>query len=278
MRKPAIPGARVIDVQDDLIKVDRLGSSDISERVAVLVGYKEDTSVTRSDRRYIEAFIASGYRVIFVRATDGPKVDVDWGALGPIEGVSSIVRSNFGYDFGSWAVAIREFPQLVYAKHVILSNDSIVGPFADFGPLARRFEAATADVWSATINNQHFPHLQSFFLGFNHQVLSDSPLREFWREVRIEREKDDVIEKYELGLSRLLFAEAYVTDCAYPSQIVLDYDMNPSVIGWERLMDLGFPFVKKMVLEQPHLAWDGERAPGYVQRTFGEDVWEWLES
>ena len=121
----------------------------------------------------------------------------------------------------------------------------MVGPFATFEPLLAKFHATAADVWAVTDTSQFEYHLQSYFLGFPGQILREPPMRRFWRDIRVERSKDDVIWRYEIGLSRLLRRERYAIDVAFPSRHLVPGGKNPAIIGWQRLLDRGFPFVKR---------------------------------
>ena len=247
-----------------------------SQRIAVYVGYSDDAKVKKGDKRIINSLQECGYQVVFVRATDSDVRKLDWGAQDLSKSIASIVRGNYGYDFGSWALSLALFPEIKHAEYVLFLNDSILGPFGGLQRFLTTFETSRCDVWAATINNQFFPHLQSYFLGFKNKVLSHKSLNSFWEDIKVQESKDAVVQKYELGLSRLLFSEAYVIDAAFPSEIVVDYDMNPTLNGWERLMELGFPFIKKMVIQQPELAMDGQRAPAYIADKFQENVWDLL--
>lgn len=268
---------KVIDIDDNIVVSEGEEFEQSSDRFAIYVGYSEDVKVKQGDLRIINALRQCGYQVIFVRATDSEIRKIDWGNFDLSASIASIVRGNHGYDFGSWALALSIFPKIKSAKYVLLLNDSILGPFGDLQPLLTSFESSKCDVWAATINNEFFPHLQSFFVGYKNMILATKVLSLFWNEISVQETKDAVIQKYELGLSRLLFSEAFIIDAAFPSEIIVDYALNPTIIGWERLMDLGFPFLKKMVIEQPQVTWDGLRAPGYIQRKYQENVWDLLK-
>jgi hypothetical protein len=47
------------------------------------------------------------------------------------------------------------------------------------------------------------------------------------------------------------------------------------IIGWRRLLELGFPFLKREILRDPAVAPDGEEAPAVVAEVFGVDVADW---
>lgn len=267
---------RVRKVADPIIVVGDEKALAAARRVVIYATYFEGHELRYRDRRFVSAFLEAGYSVVLVQASSsGPKT-LSWGEGELPERVVLISRSNFGYDFGSWSIGMKRFPFLAKMEFVLLTNDSIVGPFAGLEGILQKFETSNADVWSATMNNQFFPHLQSYFMGFRKRVLADRPLRQFWRGIRVEANKDDVVMKYELGLTRLLFSEAYVFDCALPSRVLVDYDQNPSLQAWDRMMLLGFPYLKKMVIEQPELAWNSAAAKQFIQEQYRQDLEMWL--
>ena len=230
--------------------------------------------MTRSVATTVTALITAGYRVVVV-STSEVQAPLDWSGGRPA-GLTVLRRPNVGYDFGSWATAIDRYPAIAEAGRVLLLNDSIVGPFASINPLLAKFHASSADVWAVTDTSQFEYHLQSYILGFAGQILREPPMRAFWRDVRVEASKDDVIWRYELGSSRLLRRERYASDVAIPFRHLVADGKNPAIIGWQRLLDRGFPFVKRELLVDPSVAPDAETMPAELRRRFDVDVAEWV--
>ena len=217
---------------------------------------------------------SADYDVIVVSTADGDR-PLEWESGRP-EDVAIVRRPNLGYDFGSWATAIDLYPELASRRKVLLMNDSLLGPFEPFDHLLAAFDQTRADVWGMTDTTQFRPHLQTYCLGFSNGSLREAPLGRFWQDVRAEPTRDDVIWRYEIGLSRLLAAEYFVTEPAIPCWQVVPDGQNPTILGWRRLLDLGFPFVKKQLLREPHVAPDGQDVPDELRRRFGVAVAEWL--
>ena len=147
-------------------------------------------------------------------------------------------------------------------------NDSLVGPFAPIDHLLDRFHRSRADVWGMTDTEQLGHHLQSYCLGFRKGCLDHPELRAFWRGIRVEASRDDVIHRYELGLSRVLRHAKLSTEAAIEGWRAVDGDDNPTLIGWRRLLDLGFPFVKRQVLLDPGVCPDGHLVRDELRRRF----------
>lgn len=222
----------------------------------------------------LDAIAARGYAIVLVSTAEG-SAPLAWPGERP-DGLTVLRRPNAGYDFGSWATGLDRYPQLASADQVLLVNDSLAGPFAPIGHLLDGFDATAADVWGLTDTTQFGHHLQSYFVGYKNAVLCEPPLRRFWREIRVEGSRDDVIWACEIGLSRLLHREGFTLDAAiHYSRVVRDGE-NPTIIGWRALLDAGFPFVKRQLLHSPEVAPDGDRVPAELKSRYGVDVGEWI--
>ena len=100
---------------------------------------------------------------------------------------------------------------------------------------------------------------------------------DFWRDIRTERDKWTLISRYEIGLSRLLDDSGIGYRVMFPWQDVVLAHQNPSVFGWRRLLDRGFPFVKREILQRPpDEIRDAGDVAGEIQKRFGQAVAEWL--
>lgn len=184
-------------------------------------------------------------------------------------------RPNIGYDFGSWATALERYPTIADCDHVLMLNDSLIGPFHSIEHLLNRFHASRADVWALTDSTQFHHHLQSYWMGFTRRCLREPPLVGFWHAIRSWASRDEVILHNELGLSRLLEHESFVTEAAIPYWRVVKENENPTILGWRALLDHGFPFVKRQLLREPHLAPDGAQVVPEIWRRFRIRVDEW---
>jgi len=267
----------VIDLARTGLRVERGDASSGASndgRVVVLAHFSAQPRVSLSFRTLVEEFIGSGYRVIVVSSATCP-TELDWGSADLADAIV-LRKPNVGYDFGSWAVALDRFPAVRAAEHVILANDSLVGPFATIAALLDEFEGTLADVWGLTETLQFSRHLQSYFVGFRRGVLQELPLADFWSDVRHYEDKNLVIHRNELGLGRLLQNEGYAVDAAFVAEQVVAAADNPTIIGWRRLLSSGFPFVKRELVRTPTLARDGAEIQAAVREIFGVDVEDWL--
>jgi hypothetical protein len=244
-----------------------------AEKAAVIASWSRSARANRSLDTLLLDLVREGYHCVLVSASPSRRpLDFDE----RLDGRITVLRKpNVGYDFGSWSVGLDWEPRLRTLKNTVLVNDSLVGPFESLTPLLRQYEDSGADVYAMTDNSQFGRHLQSYFLGFRGGVLADSPLVRFWRGIRHEDDKQRIILQNEIGLSRTLRREGYSAEVAFPYQRVVNAWENPTIKGWERLLDLGFPFVKREIVRRPELAPNGQRIPVVLRRRYGVDVEEW---
>jgi len=255
--------------------IDGLASAESLQRVAILVQWGPDSRLSRSVLELTNSLVGHDYPVVLVSACDssGP---LEWpGDVPP--SVTVLRRRNLGYDFGSWAAALDRYPAIAAADQVLLVNDSLAGPFAPIDHLFKMFDETGADVWGLTDSSQlGTHHLQSYCMGFKHGCLQEPPLAKFWHDICIEPTRDDIIHRYEIGLSRLLHREHFSVDAAFRHSRVVRGGDNPTIHGWRQLLDLGLPFVKRQLLRQPELTPDGLQVRAELKRRFGVDADDWV--
>jgi len=268
---------RVITAQRDAVRIeedDHLRSSGPNARTAIIAHWSPDGRADRSTSALTNAVLANGYEVVVVSTAQSTQ-PLEW-AGGRPAGITVLRRPNIGYDFGSWATALEHCPRIAVSTHVLMLNDSLVGPFQPIDDLLEHFHQSPADVWGMTDTTQFRHHLQSYCLGFKSRRLLEAPLARFWRSIRVETSREGVIWRNEIGLSRLLERERFVVDAAIPYWRVVADSQNPTIVGWQRLLDEGFPFVKRQLVREPYLAPDGLQVRAEIQRRFGVNVDDWL--
>ena len=267
--RPLLPA-----ILDDVVVEQACRRPAESQRVAIFAHYSPSAAVSRSVNTYLMALADHGYDLLVVSAAPAAAALVFDARL---TGRLTVLRKpNLGYDFGSWAVGLAWAPQLARADNVVMTNDSLAGPFAPLTPLLEGFERTHADVYALTDNSQFEYHLQSFFLGFRAGALTELPLQRFWSGIRHEEDKQRIVLRNEVGLSRLLRREGFSSEVAIPYASVVTEWRNPTIIGWSGLLEKGFPFVKRELLRRPDLAPDGDRVPATVREKYGVSIEEWL--
>lgn len=243
-------------------------------RAAIIAHYSPTTRVSRSLATLVDEFVRYGYRCVVVSTCPDPG-PLAWPGGLPAH-TAVLRRRNEGYDFGSWAVGLRLFPELRRLEHVILTNDSMAGPFDTIGPLLQSFEDSPTDVWAVTDSHQIAPHIQSYFVGFRRGVLDEPPWLRFYGGVRHHEEKMDVVMNYEMGIMRVCRNEGYPWTVRYRFSELQAHHGNPTLVGWRRLLALGFPFVKRTIITDPSTAPGGDQVAAVVRRKYGVELDEWL--
>ena len=248
-----------------------------TQRVAFLAHWSPGERQSQSVQTLIAELQRLGYRVI-VSSTSPAAARLDFGCKYGVrtDELTVLRRPNTGYDFGSWAVAMAAYEELLSLPYVLVVNDSLVGPFTQLDAIVTHFEATTADAWGMVESDQFGSHLQSFFRGFRYGVLAENALRRFWRDIRVVTDKGELILAYESGFSRFLVMHGYSsTAFVHHSDVVAD-GLNPTIYGWRGLLEAGIPFVKRELLLRPDLAPGGERIASVIADHYGTDVSQWI--
>jgi lipopolysaccharide biosynthesis protein len=103
------------------------------------------------------------------------------------------------------------------------------------------------DITGITDSLQHRYHIQSFMMHFKNDSLSSKSMIDFWGNIRSQNNKFDVVLAYELGLTSRAQGNGLYVGAIFPWNLLVDYWENTSVQGWKRLLDLGYPFIKREV-------------------------------
>ena len=175
------------------------------ERAVVFVHYDRDDIVDDYVYYYLSELRKHCSYLLFVSTAKLQKDD-----LQKLSTYCSEVmpRENVGYDFMSYKVGLERFAYYEYDE-VVLCNDSVYGPIK---PLERLFEEMAhreCDFWGITDNTDISYHLQSYFLVFKKNVLRSDAFRKFWHQVEVLDDKNEIIEKYEIGLTGFLQANGF---------------------------------------------------------------------
>jgi hypothetical protein len=187
------------------------------------------------------------------------------------------VRAHGGHDFGSWSVLARElvgWDALASYDEVLLANDScwLLRPLdevfaemdarpADFWGLqltARRFEPEPSQPQSVPLEEVkrswlpptafRYPemvHVGSYFLALRRPVLDDPGFRRRLDAVRPQRDRANLVQKYETGTTQYLVGQGFDFSTWVP-----DLRPNHPIYGpgvFELLAE-GFPLFKRRFL------------------------------
>lgn len=243
------------------------------DRVALIAQFSVGPSQTRSLSEYTKQLDDNGFTPVIISTCESAE---------PLQfphglAASTIVirRPNEGYDFGSWSTALGMVPEIRSTDVVLLTNDSLLGPFAPIDWLLDWVSEPGPDIRGLTSSFQYTRHLQSYFLSFRRGILEDRPWRDFFNSVRVEPDKSSVVLKYELGVSRLAFRESYSTQEWMSGPELGVPNSNPTVDGWRNMIERGIPFVKRTMLTHPSTKKEAAEVRHYISKTFHTNAEEW---
>lgn len=224
------------------------------KRIAVFAHYDKDNVIDDYVIYYLNALKEVVEKIIFV--TDGELEEKEKNKLQNI--VDEIIAHKHGeYDFGSYKIGflyaldnnfLDSFDELIFA------NDSCYGPFYSLKKVFKEMENKDCDFWGITKNNCglkkdnqkysvcSYPHLQSYFLAFKKNVFLSDVFLNFIKSIQKETVKNEVILKYELGLSSTL------TGAGFKYEKFVDYESachNITLQFWEEIiLQYKMPFLK----------------------------------
>jgi hypothetical protein len=187
------------------------------------------------------------------------------------------VRGHGAHDFGSWSVLARElvgWDALAAYDEVLLVNDScwLVRPLdevfarmdarpADFWGLqltARRFEPELSQPQAVPLDEvkrswlpptaYRYPelvHVGSYFLALRRPVLDDPGFRRRLDAVRPQRDRANLVQKYETGTTHYLVGQGFDFDTWVPELRPNHPVYGPGVFD---LLARGFPLFKRRFL------------------------------
>lgn len=189
-------------------------------------------------------------KIIFV--SNSPITPVDHEYLSTICS-NIIINDNIGYDFYMWksglaAVDLHEYDQLM------LMNSSIFGPLFPLDALFSEMSKYRYDCWGITECFQVRPHIQSYFLVIEKNLLHSKTLRLFWDSVLPYKDKHQVVLNYEVGFSQWIRESGYSIQAMIPFRDIAVHchntgrkvrkKDNTSIKQVVPLLELGNPFIK----------------------------------
>ena len=168
-----------------------------------------------------------------------------------------IINGRHGeYDFGSYKrgyLYAYEKNILKDYDYLILCNDSCYGPFFNFKEIVENMESKNTDVWGifkCLKDKDNDEHLQSYFLSLKQKVYLSQYFYDFMSSVKKEKDKREVVKKYEIGLSNLLKKENVSISSFLDSNIKdKEDDNNVPLFNVTKVIQCGFPFFKIFIFK-----------------------------
>lgn len=166
-------------------------------RLALYAHYSDTNGLAPCTLFYLQKLRDLGYEICLISNSPIPRSEEVL-----LQDVCSrvIQRENVGYDFVMWQQGLAGY-DLTTVEELLLTNSSVIGPLQPLAPLWDNPALSHCDFWGLTDNDEYGRHLQSYFLVFRRQVLQSAHFMEFWRSVLPYKDKQQVIQSYEIGLT-----------------------------------------------------------------------------
>ncbi len=232
----------------DRIYFESENASLSASKIAVLAQWSESEHLSYSAERLIQELLDCDFQVVLVSACESKERLVISHNLR--NQITVLRKPNFGYDFGSWSVALQAMPEIKLADEVILVNDSLIGPFSNLTKILEAMKNSSFDITGLTDSLEFSYHIQSYMMHFKNDSLGDQAIWNFWRNVKDLGDRDSVIRSYELGLSRLAVENGHYVGALFPFNITPDRRGASSKFNALSLIESGFPFVKIKVFNE----------------------------
>lgn len=169
-----------------------------------------------------------------------------------------IAKRHGEYDFGSYKYGYLYAKEnnLLNTEELILANDSCFGPLLSFEDIWNEINKKECDFWGINQNDIDVDfHIQSFFIVFKENIFKNELFNNFIINIKKQENKDEIIKKYEIGLSKLLLENGFKAQsfCNYPSdrKVTQDLVFNkivPLIKKWE-ILEL-YPKLTKLICQK----------------------------
>lgn len=128
------------------------------------------------------------------------------------------VPKNIGYDFFSYRAGIlqlfKEEPEfqitLMNTSFVILEPEKLKANYFNVAE-----HSLPSEFFGLTISQEVFPHIQSFLMTLSPSVWSARPFIDWWQQMEPVNDRQEVINKYEIGLSLFMTAKGVSLSSAF---------------------------------------------------------------
>lgn len=118
-----------------------------------------------------------------------------------------VERANFGRDFGSYKTGFLHVFQRGWHQNcprILMMNDSVFFTRKSLRSFLSSMLDAQSEVIGATENFEIEHHLGSFCIGMDGKIIRNERFQAFWKNFRLSDVRPAVIQRGEMGLSRVL--------------------------------------------------------------------------
>jgi lipopolysaccharide biosynthesis protein len=217
---------------------------------------------------HLETLKNTGFEIILV-STSGIKKE-EYVKLEKL--ISTYIhKENLGYDFGSWIAGYNYLKNKFIPSELILTNDSVYGPFSDLNKIFTEMEKRKLDFWGLTDSYEVKYHIQSYFLWISGNVLQSEIWKKWVNSFYYYNSafKTSIVHKYEIGISRLIMQRGFkvgvyidyfdllknVPEQEFFNRGIESTFKNPTLNLWDILiLEKGFPYLKRNLINSQRIS------------------------
>lgn len=246
------------------------GQVPVSRSLALYLHWSPNGRISPMVRRQVRLWREAGFGCVFI--TNAVPPAADWDAIAT-DSVLRIRRANVGRDFGAWrdaaAIALQRFGA---PQELLLTNDSVLGPFLPLQPLVDTWRALGDGFFGLTESLGGGAHLQSYaLLGRGESAVTE--MLGHLAGLKDTRSKWLLVQRGEIGLTQrmrrvgvpcwVLFGQerlAALADAATRARISPRYSsvedftrvpFNPCHHLWRELVEgMGYPYLKTELIRR----------------------------
>jgi lipopolysaccharide biosynthesis protein len=150
---------------------------------------------------------------------------------------------NEGYDFGMWAKAMNMISTEGFDRLMLINDSCLL--LGRLDSLLDKINSRKLDYAGLLSSEEIQPHIQSYFLVLSPQAIP--VLKEYFALHGIQTGIKEVIHTYEIGLTRYMEEKGLSSGTVF-SGLPGKGRFNPVYSQIERLIEEGFPLIKKKLL------------------------------
>lgn len=188
------------------------------KRAAIFAHYDSDNVIEEYVIHYLKELKKEIDYIVFVSDCNLSEKE-----LNKLSGIAdyTIAKRHGEYDFGSYKrgyIYLKGEGALSDYDELLLVNDSCFGFTAPISGLFDKYR--DFDFWGMNKNETDTDfHIQSFFILFKKNVFTSKIFDDFMLSVQKEENKDEIIKKYEIGLSKLLISNGFKAASVFKNPI-----------------------------------------------------------
>lgn len=230
------------------------------ERCAIFAGYSSENKI----EEYVIYYLKKLKEIcdFIVYSSDNNLLQIERKKLNGIVDIFLCERHN-EYDFGSYKRGYQylvDHKILSNYKQLIMCNDSCYGPVKNFSSKFEKMNLKGLDFWGVTSNQEFGEHIQSYFIVLNKSVFISKIFKDFINSIVSQESVQNVILKYEVGLTRLLSDNGFIYDVVLSNNAeikkLIEINQNLTVFP-VRSLKFGSELIKVKAIKQLSANQDG---------------------